>query len=137
MWKTSGEEIESTIAATKARIAADPTNQMNYMVLWRFQYLYSKYVRGDNTPEHAKYLGYLDARELYPDIKPRSFKSFFEELVAGKVQKPYAHRFGWKVSCTYEQDVRIMLLVSKFGGWESCFVLSLDHRRLSGLGFRY
>ncbi|CRK24748.1 hypothetical protein BN1723_013376 [Verticillium longisporum] len=38
------------------------------------QYFYTLAVRGDNTPENAKYLGYLDARELYPDLQPRSWK---------------------------------------------------------------
>ena len=55
------------------------------------QYSYSKYVRGDNTPEYAKYLGYLDARELYPDFKPTTFKEFVVELLDGKVPRPYAN----------------------------------------------
>jgi hypothetical protein len=54
------------------------------------QYTYSKYVRKDNTPEYANYLGYLDARKLYPDLKPKSFKQFVGDLVDGKVQRPYS-----------------------------------------------
>ncbi len=54
------------------------------------QYSYSKYVRGDNRPEYAKYLGYLDARELYPDLKPTTFKGFVVDLLDGKVPRPYA-----------------------------------------------
>ena len=34
------------------------------------QYFYSTWARGDNQPEKAKFLGYLDAKELYPDLKP-------------------------------------------------------------------
>ncbi|TDL19860.1 NAD-binding protein [Rickenella mellea] len=40
-----------------------------------FEYEYSWWVRGDNIIENAKkpeYGGALDARELYPDIKPRT-----------------------------------------------------------------
>lgn len=41
-------------------------------------------------PENAKYLGYLDARELYPDFKAISFESFVKEILDGKAKKPYA-----------------------------------------------
>ncbi|KAK1700865.1 hypothetical protein BDP55DRAFT_688882 [Colletotrichum godetiae] len=33
-------------------------------------------IRGENTPEYAHYLGYLDARELYPDVKFTSFEKY-------------------------------------------------------------
>jgi hypothetical protein len=90
--KTSAEALESSITATKASIAADPTNLLNYWALYKYQYLYSKYVRGDNTPEHERYLGHLNAGELYPDFEPRAFESFIDELLAGKVQRPYENR---------------------------------------------
>lgn len=53
------------------------------------QYINSKFIRGDNTLENAKYLGYLDARELYPDFKPRTFEECVRETVEGKAEKPY------------------------------------------------
>lgn len=49
----------------------------------------SKYFRRDNTREVAKYLGYLDARELYPDFKPISFTEYIDELLDGTAKKPY------------------------------------------------
>ncbi|KAF7329630.1 Glycoside hydrolase family 33 protein [Mycena kentingensis (nom. inval.)] len=52
-------------------------------------YAHSKYVREDNTPEYAKYLGYLDANELYPDFTPTTFREFMGEVLAGKVERPY------------------------------------------------
>lgn len=55
-------------------------------------YYYSLAVRGDDTPEKAKYLGYLDARQLYPDLQPRSWKEYVEELLAGNVKSPYPGR---------------------------------------------
>lgn len=70
--------------------ANDKTNIQLKMGVMSLQYTYSKYVRNDNTPEYAKYLGYLDARELYPELKPKSFKQFVGDLVEGKVQRPYA-----------------------------------------------
>jgi hypothetical protein len=54
-------------------------------------YDYSKYVRADNTPAYAKYLGYLDARELYPDFQPITFRDFVGELLGGKLEMPYYH----------------------------------------------
>jgi hypothetical protein len=51
------------------------------------EYAYSKFVRGENTPQYAKYLGYLDASDLYPDFVPRSFEAFAKELLDGKAAK--------------------------------------------------
>jgi hypothetical protein len=48
------------------------------------EYKYSMYVRGDNDPVYAKYLGYLNASELYPDLVPRSFEAYAKELLNGK-----------------------------------------------------
>jgi len=54
------------------------------MTVVGLDYSYSKFVRGDNTPKYAKYLGYLDAGDLYPDLVPRSFEAFARELLDGK-----------------------------------------------------
>ncbi|EEY16796.1 isoflavone reductase family protein [Verticillium alfalfae VaMs.102] len=56
------------------------------------QYFYTLAVRGDNTPENAKYLGYLDARELYPDLQPRSWRDYIMDLEAGQIPTPYPDR---------------------------------------------
>jgi len=48
-----------------------------------FQLFNSLFVREDNTVENAKkeeYGGALDARELYPDLKPRSLEAFADEF---------------------------------------------------------
>ena len=47
------------------------------------QYLHSKHIRGDNSLDNAKYLGYLDARELYPDFSPITFEAYVKEIVEG------------------------------------------------------
>ena len=52
-------------------------------------YNWSKYVRADNSPENAKYLGYLDTRELYPDFKPISFEEYIKEALQGNAKKVY------------------------------------------------
>ncbi|KAK7053836.1 glycoside hydrolase [Favolaschia claudopus] len=95
----SGENIERKyisadgMAAQRARAAAalkaDPDNFHAHVGKSKVDYEYSKYVRGDNTPEYARYLGYLDARELYPDFRPKRFREFAQELLDGKLEKPY------------------------------------------------
>lgn len=53
-------------------------------------------MRKDNTLENAKYLGYLDSRELYPDMKPVGFSKYIEELLEGKGERPYANTFNFE-----------------------------------------
>lgn len=57
---------------------------LNYYLSWG--------IRGDNTPEYAKYLGYLIAQELYPDFKPRTFEAFVQELLSGQAEKVYGSK---------------------------------------------
>ncbi|KAJ6605407.1 hypothetical protein DFH09DRAFT_1121335 [Mycena vulgaris] len=99
MEEMSGEKIErihvsaDDIAAGRARyaalLAAEPGNRLAHIMSSSEDYNYSKYVRGDNTPAYAAYLGYLDARELYPDYQPRTFKAFVAEVLEGKAVMPY------------------------------------------------
>ncbi|KAF7367917.1 Glycoside hydrolase [Mycena sanguinolenta] len=89
----SADEIMAARIEAAARAKADPDNWLAQTPLFQADYKYNKYVRGDNTPAYAKYLGYLDARELYPDFTPISFKDFAKELLEGGVEMPYRERF--------------------------------------------
>ena len=62
---------------------------MRRLKLSSLQYQYSKYVRGDNTPEYAQYLGYLGAAELYPDFVPLTFRGYLQEVLDGRGYRPY------------------------------------------------
>ncbi len=62
---------------------------MHRGILYAYQYMYSKFVRGDNTPEYAKYLGYLSGTELYPQFQPIAFRDFLKDLLEGKAHRPY------------------------------------------------
>ncbi|KAE9368234.1 isoflavone reductase family protein [Stipitochalara longipes BDJ] len=84
------EDIEAQVEQVTQAFAKDKTNVQLRIGVMSSQYTYSKYIRKDNTPEYAKYLGYLDAREFYPDLKPKSFEQFVRDLLDGKVQRPYA-----------------------------------------------
>ncbi|KAI9711846.1 MAG: hypothetical protein M1820_001991 [Bogoriella megaspora] len=86
------ETAEELLAATEAAIKAYKADANN--VAARFgaiggQYKYSKYIREDNTLDVGKYLGYLDAKELYPEFKPIAFKEYVVELLNGKSLVPY------------------------------------------------
>ena len=85
------QDLDAAREALKA--AGTNFDLMKWAAVSGLEYEVSKYVREDNTPENAKYLGYLDAKELYPDFKPVSFKSFLTELFAGQGVKPYQGRF--------------------------------------------
>ncbi|KAF2262553.1 isoflavone reductase family protein [Lojkania enalia] len=99
----SGEKVEVTHVTEdeaiqrrdKARVALEayPSDNMNTMARWTNEYNVSKYVRKDNTLENAKYLGYIDARELYPDFQPIRFETFVQELLQGEAKKLYAGKF--------------------------------------------
>lgn len=76
--------LEALIESLKGTVAKDPTNVGSMLELAMSQYRYSRYVRGDNTPEHAQYLGYLDGKTLYPDLKCKSVVEFVREVVNGE-----------------------------------------------------
>ena len=80
----------SQLEAAKAEAAASGRTGLNVAVAMQ-SYSYSKFVREDNCPANAKYLGYLDTRELYPDFKPINFEQFVREVLQGEAKKPYAN----------------------------------------------
>jgi len=70
--------------------ATNPTDFRARFRVAAAQYAITKFIRRHNSPAYAAYLGYLSARELYPDFDYRSFVAFVDELVAGTVERPYA-----------------------------------------------
>ena len=56
----------------------------------------SRLVRGDNTLENAKYLGYLIGEELYPDLRTTDHGYFIQEALAGKARVPIVFQRGRK-----------------------------------------
>ncbi|KAH7146998.1 hypothetical protein B0J13DRAFT_442266 [Dactylonectria estremocensis] len=57
--------------------------------LAQFQYWHSWGIRGDNTPEYARYLGYQNAKELYPDLQGMSLEAYTKEVLGGKAKGVY------------------------------------------------
>ncbi|UPK92970.1 hypothetical protein LCI18_003905 [Fusarium solani-melongenae] len=92
--KLSGENIDRTylsaddIEAGLAQIEGSD-DPMDLNKLWILQYLRSCGIRGDNNPEYARYLGYMDAKELYPDFKGNTLEKYFQEVLDGKAKSVY------------------------------------------------
>jgi hypothetical protein len=80
----SRADLEALITELRSSAAKDPSNVGKLLDLAMSQYRYSRHVRGDNAPDRAEYLGYLDGRTLYSDIKCKSMREFIREGVDGK-----------------------------------------------------
>ncbi|TBU37815.1 NAD(P)-binding protein [Dichomitus squalens] len=83
----------ASAAAAKDEVAKDPTNVGAYIKVAMSEYGHSLYVLQENTLENAKALGYLDARELYPDIPKFTLedvaKDFYAEAEPGDIYAAY------------------------------------------------
>ncbi|OSC98812.1 NAD-P-binding protein [Trametes coccinea BRFM310] len=76
----TAEELKQRHATAKAEHEKDPTNVLAYMNKSWSEYMLSMHVLHENTLENAKRLGYLDARELYPDMPKYTLEEFAEEF---------------------------------------------------------
>ncbi|KAI1071639.1 hypothetical protein LB507_005066 [Fusarium sp. FIESC RH6] len=75
------EMLESQLAQFKTDELSQNRGILEYWMSWG--------VRGDNTPEKAEYLGYVLAKDLYPDLKGQSLEDFIKDVLNGKVKKAY------------------------------------------------
>jgi len=82
--------MENIISDAYKILATNPTDIEAWSQLGLTQYKYSIGIRGDNTPKRAKYLGYLDAKELYPDVEVVGLMTFVREMLDGKVRAIYS-----------------------------------------------
>ncbi|KAI2465041.1 NAD(P)-binding protein [Annulohypoxylon bovei var. microspora] len=80
----SADKIRGDIASERSVLANDPTDASTRFSLLVNEYVDSWGLRGDNTPESAKYLGYLDFKELYPDVSGNTMRTVIQEVLDGK-----------------------------------------------------
>ncbi|KAI5890646.1 NAD(P)-binding protein [Schizophyllum commune H4-8] len=66
-----------TILYVNHRGSGGPSQMMMRYV---YEYWVSLFIRGDNTVANAKANGAIDFRDLYPDIKPRTFAEYVDSL---------------------------------------------------------
>ena len=83
------ENLQARIADAEAKMVDDPGNFGIMVQKASSQYLISWGLRGDNTPEYAKYLGYLTSKELYPDIDFIKFEDYLKQVLDGKAKGVY------------------------------------------------
>ena len=76
----SEEEVEKQIVERRDAFLKDPHNFSAAMQFLGAQYAKSMHFLRENTLGNAKRLGYLDARELYPDIPAQSLEEFAKEF---------------------------------------------------------
>ncbi|KAI8649779.1 NmrA domain-containing protein [Fusarium keratoplasticum] len=86
----SKEDLLKTIMEGQAEVAKGNMDGTVMLSLGMSQYKYLLGIRGDNTPEHAKYLGYIDAKELYPDVIASPFQKHVEDVFYGRVKAVYS-----------------------------------------------
>ena len=67
------------VAAAVEQLKNDPNDVGAKVRIHWYEYLQSMFVLEENTLENAKRLGYLDARELYPDIETVSLEEYAKE----------------------------------------------------------
>ncbi|KAF2719739.1 isoflavone reductase family protein [Polychaeton citri CBS 116435] len=86
----SAEEYERQIVEADTKLKDNPEELASSTIQKvASQYYLSWGIRGENTPEYARYLGYLDGKKLYPDVKFTSFESYLQEVVSGKAKGVY------------------------------------------------
>ncbi|KAI0705991.1 NAD(P)-binding protein [Cerioporus squamosus] len=78
--EVSKQDIQKEIAEGEVAYAKNPTNFWSTLKLIWDQYMYSMHFLQENTLENAKRLGYLDARELYPDVPAQSLEECAKEF---------------------------------------------------------
>jgi len=84
------EELLEIISEGEAEIAKNNMDPSVMLKLGMAQYRNLLGIRGDNTPQHAKYLGYLDVKELYPDVEATPLESYIKDAFEGKVKTAYS-----------------------------------------------
>ena len=80
--QTMREAMEQVAKDATTALAADPQHFESHVQRAWADYVISIHFLGENALENAKRLGYLDARELYPDQLRYTLEDFAKELYA-------------------------------------------------------
>ncbi|OTB00567.1 hypothetical protein M426DRAFT_15375 [Hypoxylon sp. CI-4A] len=80
----SADEIHSSLASARSTLGKDPADPSALMTLALYQYINSWGLRGDGNPESAAYLGYLDFKQLYPEVIGKTMRTIFQEILDGR-----------------------------------------------------
>ncbi|PYH80200.1 aromatic alcohol reductase [Aspergillus brunneoviolaceus CBS 621.78] len=86
------ETIYTRVLAARQSSETYPFDPIKFIPRYLAEYQLSWGLRGDNTPEYAKYLGYVTSKELYPDFTPTDFREYLETVVRGAAKGVYTDR---------------------------------------------
>lgn len=90
IFKANEQALQSKIKSANEAVAAGDNTQIRNLVMSQYELVLG--IRGDNSPECAKYLGYLIGKDLYPDLQGESLEQFINDTLAGKIERLYARR---------------------------------------------
>ncbi|KAI1083382.1 isoflavone reductase family protein [Whalleya microplaca] len=80
----SAEKIRKAIVDARAALKENPSDLNSKLQLVLNQYFDSWGIRGDNSPEAAAYLGYLDFKQLYPNVQGKTLRTLYQEVLNGQ-----------------------------------------------------
>ncbi|RSL83123.1 hypothetical protein CEP52_016791 [Fusarium oligoseptatum] len=86
----SKEDLLKIITEAQAEVSKGDMGRPAMASLGMAQYKYMLGIRADNTLERARYLGYLDAKDLYPDVIVTPFQKYVEDVFHGRVKAAYS-----------------------------------------------
>ncbi|KAJ0278956.1 hypothetical protein CBS470a_009506 [Colletotrichum nupharicola] len=76
------EELQDIITQSRAKSGEENIKDVTILLnIAMAEYRNVLGIRGDNTPEKARSLGYLDARDLYPDVEVTTLENYIRGLI--------------------------------------------------------
>ncbi|KAL2793051.1 NAD(P)-binding protein [Aspergillus keveii] len=87
----SEEQVLARIDNARKELDENPSDLTAIGALTTTQLFCSWGIRGDNTPEYAQYLGYLDGKELYPEFEFKKFDDYVKEVLDGTAVGVYRY----------------------------------------------
>ncbi|KAL3481821.1 hypothetical protein BJX99DRAFT_131302 [Aspergillus californicus] len=88
----SDEFVQNRVLAARQSSETYPFDPVKFIPRYLAEYQLSWGIRGDNTPEYAKYLGYVSSKDLYPDFVPIPFRDYLQALCDGNAKGIYTDR---------------------------------------------
>ncbi|KAK2610051.1 hypothetical protein N8I77_003510 [Diaporthe amygdali] len=80
--RLSGEKCQVQVVKSERVTAAVKSGELDLWCQVILEYVHSAWSRGDNDPQWAGFLGYLDAKLLYPDLEARTLEHSISDVLA-------------------------------------------------------
>ncbi|KAJ0120912.1 hypothetical protein J7T55_015650 [Diaporthe amygdali] len=80
--RPSGEKCQVQVVNSEQVTAAVKSGELDLWCQVILEYVHSAWSRGDNDPQWAGFLGYLDAKLLYPDLEAHTLEHSISDALA-------------------------------------------------------